>query len=115
MFSFLFITLLISLTLNDLLLPGFPIINIGILVFTPTNKENKFSNKALFLAIPLSNSRLSAIKFSSNSGKNKKLTSKLLFLQTFINLCLNSSNFGLNNSSNFCDKFFLVAPLFSSS
>ena len=42
----------INLTLKDLLQPGLPTINKGILLFMQTNKENKFSNNDLFFAIP---------------------------------------------------------------
>ena len=67
-----FIDLKINWALNDLLLPGFPIINKGILVFKQTNIENKFSNKALFLAIPFSRSTESAIIFCIIFGKSSK-------------------------------------------
>ena len=67
-----FILFKISSKLKDLLQPGFPTINIGILLFIQQNKEKIFSNKALFLAIPLGISILSAIKFSSNFGIYKK-------------------------------------------
>ena len=41
-----------SWTLRDLLQPGLPTINKGILELTHTNKVNKLFNNALFFAIP---------------------------------------------------------------
>ena len=67
-----FILFKISSTLNDLLQPGFPTINSGILLFMQTNNEKMFSNKALFLAIPFGISILLAMKFSSMDGNFKK-------------------------------------------
>ena len=67
----------------------------GIFVFIETNKENKFSNNALFFAIPFSNSTLSAIKCSSLWGIIRK--SILLF---FMNILFNFSyNIFLNPPS----------------
>ena len=46
---------------------------IGILLLIAANKENIFSNKALFSAIPLSNFIFFTMNFSSCKGKSKKL------------------------------------------
>ena len=62
----------INLTLKDLLQPGLPTINKGILLFMQTNKENKFSNNDLFFAIPSGGFILFAMNFCSISGISKK-------------------------------------------
>ena len=77
-----FILFKISSTLNDLLHPGFPTINKGILLLMQTNNEKMFSNKALFLAMPFGISILLAMKFSSMVGNFKK--SKNLYLSSDI-------------------------------
>ena len=59
-------------TLNDLLQPGFPTMNKGILLLMQTNKAKRFSNKALFLAIPSGISILFAMKYSSIIGRVRK-------------------------------------------
>ena len=74
----------ISSTLKDLLQPGFPTINKGILLQMQTNKEKMFSNNALFLAIPFGISILFAMKFSSIIGNFKK--SKNLYFSSDISL-----------------------------
>ena len=73
--SFPFIGLKINWELKDLLIPGFPIINKGILVFKQTKIGNKFSNKALFLGIPFSCSTESAIIFYIFLGKSSNSNS----------------------------------------
>ena len=102
-----FIALFINWTLKVLLHPGLPMVNIGIFVLIATNKENKFSNNALFFAIPFSNLTLSAIKFSSLSGIIKKS-----YLLSFLNI---SFNFLYNISLNPPSFILLFILLFSSS
>ena len=70
-------------TLKDLLQPGFPTINKGILLLIHTNKAKRFSNKALFLAIPSGISILLAIKYSSIIGNFKKSSNLYLSLDNF--------------------------------
>ena len=67
-----FIDLLINWILKDLLHPGLPTINIGILLLIATNNEKILSNKALFCAIPSSNSILPKTYFSSLNGISMK-------------------------------------------
>ena len=59
-------------TLKDLLQPGLPTMNKGILLLMHTNKAKRFSNKALFFAIPFGISILLAMKYSSLIGNFKK-------------------------------------------
>ena len=89
-----FIDLNINWALKDLLHPGLPIINNGIFVFKHTKIENKFSNKALFFAIPLSKSTAVAIISWIFLGKVSKLKSLpkeffIKFINSFLNNLLN--------------------------
>ena len=66
-----------------MLQPGFPTMKIGTFVLIATNKENIFSNNALFFAIPLSNLILSAINLSSLRGSSRK---SILYFSTLLTL-----------------------------
>ena len=78
-----FIDLNNSWTLKDLLHPGFPTINKGILAVTHTNNTNKLFNNASFFAIPGGILTLLMIYFSSFKGISKKFLLKL-FLKVFL-------------------------------
>ena len=75
-----FIALNKSCTLKDLLQPGLPTINKGTFALTQENIVNKFSNKALFFAIPFFISIFRAIYCCSRSGTKMKLSPNIEFI-----------------------------------
>ena len=84
-----FIDLFINLRLKDLLHPGFPIINKGILLFIQQNNAKIFSNNALLFHIPFFNIILSTINLCSSKGYLRKSLLKTLF-SFFTKLFLNA-------------------------